>query len=147
MPSDRPLTQIEFVRQRTPITVRVGDSLASFSRCRQEWANLVPTKLQSVRHCASCATDVHLVADLAGFEHAVAQGRCIAVSAEDRMYCGGEGGKLPYEAGGKLDMRHSVLYLSTAACECRLGSRDLGQDVRGCRGPDEWLGVCVVMDM
>ena len=103
MPSDKPLTPIEFVRHRTPTTVRLDDGLAAFSRCRQEWADLVPTKLQSVRHCAFCAKDVHLVADLGGFEHAIAQGRCIAVSVEDQMHCGGEGDGLPYEAGGKLE--------------------------------------------
>jgi hypothetical protein len=103
MPSEKPLTPIEFVRRRTPITVDLGAGLASFSRCRQEWADLVPTKLQSVRHCALCAKGVHLVADMSGLEHALTEGRCIAVSVEDQMHCRGEGDELPYEVGGKLE--------------------------------------------
>jgi hypothetical protein len=100
---ETPPRRLTFARLRTPVTVHLGDGLASFSRCRQKWADLVPTQLQSVRHCALCAKDVHLVADLSGFEHALAQGRCIAVPVEDELYCGGQGSEAPYEAGGKLE--------------------------------------------
>ena len=103
MPSDKPLTPVEFRRQQTPITVNLGDGLASFSRCRREWANLVPTELHSVRHCTMCAKDVHMVADLSGFEHAMAQGRCIAVPVEQELYCGGEASEAPYEPAGRLE--------------------------------------------
>src|SRR4030095_16265499 len=37
------------------------------------------------------------------------------------------------------------MYLSCAPCQCRLGSRDLGQDVGRAGGPDEGLGVGVVL--
>ena len=91
------------VRSRTPITVRLDNGLASFSRCRQEWADLVPTELQSVWHCAMCSKDVHLVADLNGFDYALAQGLRIAARIENELFCGGRGDDSPYEAAIKLE--------------------------------------------
>jgi hypothetical protein len=91
------------LRRRIDVALQFDGGLVSFSRCRQVWADLAPTASQSVRHCATCAKDVHLVADLGGFEHAIAEGRCIAVPIEDELYCGGEGSEAPYEAGVKLE--------------------------------------------
>ena len=42
-------------------------------------------------------------------------------------------------------MRHSVLYLCCGGGERGLGWRELGQDVGGAGGPDERLGIDVVM--
>jgi hypothetical protein len=97
MPKDQSDAATDLIRSRVPITVRLGDGFASFSRCRREWEKLAPTQLQSVRHCALCVKDVHLVADLSGFAHALAEGRCIAVSVEDELHCGGEG--VGYDTG------------------------------------------------
>ena len=88
---------------RVPITLRFDDYIVSFSRCRQEWHALIPSGLPRIRHCASCAKDVHLVADMSGFEHALADGRCIAVSVEDELHCGGEGVGYDPGRGGSLE--------------------------------------------
>ena len=90
------------LRPRIDVALQFDGGLVSFSRCPRVWADLAPTATQSVRHSATCAKDMYLIADRGGFEHALAQGRCIAVRVEDDLYCGGECSEAPYDAGGKL---------------------------------------------
>ena len=52
---------------------------------------------------------------------------------------------LPSSARATSVVRHTVLYLSRCPCQRGLGPRDLGQDVLGAGGPDEGLGVGVVV--
>jgi hypothetical protein len=46
---------------------------------------------------------VHLTADVSGFEPALAEGRCIAVSVEDELHRGGEGAGYDIGRGGPLE--------------------------------------------
>ena len=85
------------IRRLAPIRLELDGDVVSFSRCHKEWENLAPTGFESVRHCNSCERDVHLVADGSGAQHALANGRCIAIPVADALYCGGGG--VVYDVG------------------------------------------------
>lgn len=52
-------------------------------RCMKTWDELQATDHDEVRYCDSCKQSVYQIIDMAGYEQAVAKGRCVMVEGHD----------------------------------------------------------------
>ena len=53
-------------------------------RCPRTWAQLTPTKVEGIRHCAECDRDVHLALTAEDFRRHGEEGQCVAVRVLQR---------------------------------------------------------------
>ena len=80
-----------------------GRRLAVVYACRVKWEELERTANDLVRYCTNCSQPVFQVADLNGFERAVAARRCVMVEPEPgRGMWLGEPRLDTYKSGGPL---------------------------------------------
>ena len=79
-------------------------------QCQKQWDELQASGRADVRFCDHCQQEVHRVADVDGFERAVAQGQCVLVAGYDhgdatlKLFVG-QPGAASYEADAMLPVQ------------------------------------------